>query len=341
MIVGLTYDLRADWLAAGYTDEQTAEFDREDTLEAIESALRNLGHATERIGRHEALVRRLAELEPVTPGASRATRQPWDLVFNIAEGMFGVGREAQVPCLLDAFGIPYTFSDPLVLSVTLHKAMTKRLVRDLGLPTPAFEVVESPEGFDRVALAGPLFVKPVAEGTSKGVTPRSRAETRSELAREGTALLEAFGQPVLVEEFLPGREVTVGIVGTGRDAKAVGVLEIRIHPGVEGGIYTQALKEDWHGRLEYLLARGALEEEAGALALAVWRGLGCRDGGRVDLKQDRAGRLSFIEVNPLPGLHPEHSDLPILCALAGMSYRELIGAITLSAARRITPSSPR
>ncbi|MDX2115804.1 MAG: D-alanine--D-alanine ligase, partial [Planctomycetota bacterium] len=296
MNIGLTYDLRSDWLAAGYSPQETAEFDSERTIEAIEEALRALGHRPSRIGRLDALIERLALGPPLA----------CDLVFNICEGMHGIGREAQVPAILDAFRVPYTFSDPLVMALTLHKAMTKRVVRDMGLPTPAFSVVSAPADVE-VALAQlslPIFVKPLAEGTSKGVTPRSLCTSAAQFREAAADLLARFAQPVLAEVFLPGREVTVGVVGTGVRARAVGTLEVRIRPGVEDGVYSYDLKQDFEGKLEYVLAPAELSAEAEALALSAWRGLGCRDAGRVDLKQDAAGRLSFLEVNPLAGLHP-------------------------------------
>src|SRR5512141_2211608 len=153
MKVGLTYDLRAEYLAAGYGEEETAEFDRPDTIEAIEGALRKLGHQTDRIGHVRQLVNRLA----------RGDR--WDFVFNIAEGLRGLAREAQVPSLLEAYEIPCTFSDPLVLALTLHKGLTQRVLRDMGLPTAEFFLVETEADIARVNLPFPLFAKPVAEGT--------------------------------------------------------------------------------------------------------------------------------------------------------------------------------
>lgn len=323
MIIALTYDLRTDWLAAGYTPEQTAEFDAPRTIEAIESSIADLGHTPVRIGRLHALVERLARGER------------WDLAFNIAEGMHGIGREAQVPALLDAYGIPYTFSDPLVMALTLHKAMTKRVIRDLGIATPDFTIIERPDEADAIDLRFPLFAKPIAEGTSKGITAASRLETRAALRAACERLLAEFKQPVLVETYLPGREVTVGLLGTGSRARAIGTMEVRISDQAEAGIYTQNLKEDWHGRLKYTLPDAALCEEAEAIALRVWQGLGCRDAGRVDLRQGPDGRLQFIEVNPLAGLHPEHSDLPILCGLKGIAYGELIGWIIESAMGRV------
>ena len=232
MKIGITYDLRDDYLAEGFGEEETAEFDHPKTIAAIEEALRDLGYETDRIGHIRALAKRL-----VAGGR-------WDLVFNIAEGLRGFGREAQVPALLDAYDIPYTFSDPLLLTLTLHKGMTKRVIRDLGIPTPAFAVVESPEEIAGVQLPFPLFAKPIAEGTGKGVTAASKITSRAELEGVCLTLLETFRQPVLVEAFLPGREFTVGIIGTGAEAFAPAVLEVRFLEKAEQEVYSYINKED-------------------------------------------------------------------------------------------------
>jgi D-alanine-D-alanine ligase len=319
----MTYDLRDDYLAEGYGEEETAEFDHPATIAAIEGALRDLDYETDRIGHIRALAKQLSAGER------------WDLIFNIAEGLRGFGREAQVPTLLDAYDIPYTFSDPLILTLALHKGMTKRVIRDLGIPTPDFAVIESPEEIAEIRLPFPLFAKPVAEGTGKGVTAASKITDHSGLERICRALLEAFRQPVLVEAFLPGREFTVGIIGTGREAFAPGVMEVHFTERAEKEAYSYINKEDWHGRIEYRLAADAMARMAEKTALAAWRGLGCRDGGRIDLRADANGIPHFMEVNPLAGLRPDHSDLPILCDLAGMPYRELIAGIMRSALKRI------
>ncbi len=323
MKIGITYDLRDDYLAEGYGEEETAEFDHPKTIAAIEEALRDLGYETDRIGHIRALAKRLVAGER------------WDLVFNIAEGLRGFGREAQVPALLDAYGIPYTFSDPLLLTLTLHKGMTKRVIRDLGIPTPAFAVVEFPEEIAGVRLPFPLFAKPIAEGTGKGVTAASKITDPAELEGVCRTLLETFCQPVLVEAFLPGREFTVGIIGTGAAAFAPAVLEVHFTEKAEKEVYSYINKEEWHGRIEYRLAADPMARLAEKTALAAWRGLGCRDGGRIDLRADADGIPQFMEVNPLAGLRPGHSDLPILCELAGMPYRELIAGIMRSALKRV------
>ncbi len=329
MTVGITYDLKEDYLREGMSDEEAAEFDSPATIEAIETSLRALGFATERIGHLRALLARLA------------SGGRWDLVFNIAEGVHGIGREAQIPAVLDAFLIPYTFSDPMVLGLCLHKGMAKRVVRDAGVPTPDFALVEDEGEAAGVRLAFPVFAKPVAEGTGKGISGASRAGTPAELERACAELLRRFRQPVLVETFLPGRELTVGILGTGAKARTIGALEIELRGSAEPGAYTYHNKKMYEDRVSYQLAEDAAAAEAQEVALAAWRALGCRDGGRVDIRCDAAGRPHFLEVNPLAGLHPVDSDLPILCYKRGLTYRELIAAIMESARSRLAAAAPR
>lgn len=328
MRIGLTYDLRDDYLAMGFSEEETAEFDRLSTIEAIEGALQRLGHGTDRIGHVKALAGRLV-------GGDR-----WDLVFNIAEGMYGIGREAQVPALLDAYDIPYTFSDPLVLALTLHKGLTKRVLRDGGLPTPDFREVHGPADIDAIDLPFPLFCKPLAEGTGKGIDGASLVRTPAELRATCERLLAGFRQPVLVETYLPGRELTTGITGTGALARVVGTMEVILGERAEPGAYTYTNKELWEDRVEYRLvtAEDPVVAAAETVALAAWRLLGCRDGGRLDLRCDAAGNPQLMELNPLAGLHPGHSDLPIICNLLGVPYDELIGRIVDSAAARVAPA---
>ncbi len=328
MKIGLTYDLRDDYVAMGFDSESVAEFDSPRTIEGIEDALRELGFETNRIGHIRSLVGRLAAGER------------WDMVFNIAEGVGGFGREAQIPALLEAYGIPYTFSDPLVLSLTLHKGMTKRVVRDLGLPTPDFAVVESEADLASVDLPYPLFAKPVAEGTGLGISPASRVNSRAELPGVCRGLLAKHRQPVLLETYLPGREFTVTVTGTGAEAEVLGVMEITLLEKAEPGVYSYLNKEFCDDRVTYSLADDETGREAARVALAAWRGLGCRDAGRLDLRCNESGQPSFLEVNPLAGLHPEHSDVPITCALAGVGYTELIGRIMKSACKRHGLSCP-
>jgi D-alanine-D-alanine ligase len=331
MKIGITYDLRQDYLAEGYSLEETAEFDKPETVEAIEAALVELGYQTDRIGNAKQLISRLA------------VGDRWDLVFNFAEGLYGIAREAQVPAILDVFNIPYTFSDPLVLSLALHKGITKSVVRQGGVATPDFAVVECEADIDAVDLPFPLFAKPVAEGTSKGISGASKIADRCGLREVCVDLLHKFCQPVLVETFLSGREFTVGVTGTGEAATAVGTMEILLLPEAEAEIYSYENKAKYEDRVRYRLVRAAndpLIGEVERLTLAAWRVLHCRDGGRVDVRCDAAGVPNFIEVNPLPGLNPQHSDLPIVCGFAGVSYVDLIDRIVRSARRRVEKHAP-
>ena len=332
MRIGLTYDLRSEYLARGYTEDETAEFDRAETIDAIDATLQRLGHETDRVGNAWQLVERLA-----------AGRR-WDLVFNIAEGMIGIGREAQVPALLDAYGIPYTFSDPLVMSLTLHKGMTKRVIRDAGLPTCDFTVVEYPDHIACVRFAPPYFIKPVAEGTGKGVSPKSIVRRRKDLPEACRLLLETYRQPVLVERFLPGREFTTAVIGTGRQAEVLGTMEVLLLAAAEQQVYSYHNKENSEALVRYRLLQPAddpLVADVEDIALRAWRVLGCRDAGRLDLRCDKRGRPQFIEVNPLAGMHPEHSDLPIICGLVGVTFEHLVARIVASAEQRVLPLKTR
>ncbi|MSP48871.1 MAG: D-alanine--D-alanine ligase [Alphaproteobacteria bacterium] len=326
MRVGFTYDLRDDYLKAGYNLEETAEFDSVNTIESIEGALVGLGHDVERIGNVRALAARLVE------------GRRWDLVFNIAEGMHGIGREAQVPALLDAYAIPYTFSDTLVMALTLHKGLTKHVVRAHGVPTADFAVVETPEDAERIDLPYPLFVKPVAEGTGRGIGGKSRVDGKAELMEGCREIIATYRQPAIVETFLPGREFTVGMVGEGASARSIGALEVGFLGTAESTIYGLVNKEECETRVTYTLVDDATSRAAEDVAIRAWQVLNCRDAGRIDLRCDGAGRPVFIEVNPLAGLNPLHSDLPILAAQAGIPYAKLIEMIVESAGRRVVRS---
>jgi D-alanine-D-alanine ligase len=314
----------------GWREEDVAEFDQPSTIEALEDTISSLGFRVVRIGHARSLCQCLARGEH------------WDLVFNICEGTGGRSREAHVPSILEAHGIPFTFSDPLVCAVTLDKAITKRLVRDAGLPTPRFHVVRRPADVERVDLSPPLFAKPLAEGTGKGIDLRSRLESTSQLREVCAFLLERYLQPVIVEEYLPGREFTTGILGTGAGARAIGTMEIEMLDPASKGIYSFEIKETCERTCRYSrLAEGPLKLAIEQLAVESHKVLECRDASRVDIKLDPQGNPSFLEINPLPGLHPTHSDLPMIATWEGMQYSELLRAIIDSAMTRVEASHGR
>jgi D-alanine-D-alanine ligase len=325
MLVGLTYDLKEDHpLPAGAPPDYAAEFDTAESVRAMVEALESHGHRVRCIGNVYQLVEFLTRGERV------------DIMFNMAEGVQGRSREAQVPAVLEAYHVPYTGSDPLTMALCLDKPMTKRLWQAAGLPTADFRVVD-----DGAALADggalpefPLFVKPAYEGSSKGIDLGSIVEDRAALARRVAWTRERYRQPALVETFLPGREFTVGILGTGAAAEVLEVGEVLLvtHDRVHGA----AQKEHWMARIPDKLApvEEPLRARLASLALGAYRAVGARDWGRVDLRMDRAGAPQLMEINPVAGLYPDRSSMPIVASLAGVSYEALLGAILEQAARR-------
>ncbi len=318
--IGFVYDSRDEYLAAGFSEVQVAEFDTEDTISLIEAALIRLGNRVERVGNGRKLAARLAA----------GTR--WDLVFSIAEGVSGRSREAQVPAVCELFDQPYAFSDPLTMAATLDKSVAKRLVRDAGIATAPFLVMQT----GREDLAGwrhyPAFVKPLAEGTGKGCERASLVQDEAALRNAARGLVARFQQPALVESYLPGREFTVGVVGNGADAHVIGVMEVNVNKNMEAGVYSFNNKEFCETTVTYTRPLDAEAVRTGEVALAAYRALGCRDAGRVDLRSDWNHKPVFMEINQLAGLHPTHSDLPILAEQNGISFDALL-AMILAAAR--------
>jgi D-alanine-D-alanine ligase len=323
MRIGLTYDLRSDYLKEGFSEEETAEFDKESTVEAIERELHFLGHSTERIGHILNLTKSLVE------------GKRWDFVFNISEGLYGIGREAQVPAILDAYSIPYTFSDPLVLALTLHKGMTKHVIRDCGIPTPDFIVLESAKDIKNVDLPYPLFIKPNAEGSGKGIGYNSKVNNLEELKATCADSWKEKIIPLIVETYLPGREFTVGILGSGEESFSVGAMEVLFRSNAQESVYSYDLKTNYEQYIDYALPEPEIMSSCCEMALRAWKALGCRDGGRIDVRLDANGVPNFIEVNPLAGLNDITSDLPILARMNGYDYSFIIKTIIDSAIKRM------
>jgi D-alanine-D-alanine ligase len=319
MRIGLTYDLRSWYLDRGYSMEDTAEFDKQDTVDAIEGALRKMGFDTDPIGNCFQLIEALA------------AGKTWDLVFNIAEGLYGDGRESVVPAILDQYGIPYVFSGPVILGVSLNKHLTRLIISAAGIPVSPGMLVAHPDDVEKCKLTYPLFIKPVSEGTGKGITEKSLIYSPEELKKMAEYLLGRFRQPALVEEYLPGREFTVGVVGSGEETVAIGGMEIECKDNLP---YSVEFKENYQIYCKYTPMPGEFWEECKSVAVNVWKALGGVDAGRVDVKADRTGRICFMEVNPLAGLHPVHSDLPILARLTGVDYQSLMEIIMKSAIKR-------
>jgi D-alanine-D-alanine ligase len=299
--------------------EDTAEFDKQETVDAIDGALTKMGFQTEQVGNCFQLIEALS------------SGKRWDLVFNIAEGLYGDGRESVVPAILDQYRIPYVFSGPVIMGISLNKHLTRLIVSAAGVPVSPGMIISGVNEINKCNLQYPLFIKPVSEGTGKGITEKSLINSKSDLKNMVEYLITRFNQPALVEEYLPGREFTVGVIGTGDDTAAIGGMEIECKDNLP---YSVEFKENYQIYCKYIPLASEFADECNTVAINVWKALGGVDGGRVDVKADRNGRICFMEVNPLAGLHPVHSDLPILSRLTGISYQTLMEMIMKSAIKR-------
>lgn len=326
MRIGITYDLKADGPTdADLPDDFQEEFDSPATIEAIASVLRELGHVVEKLGNGRELLERLLA-------------DPPDFVFNFAEGQ-GTSRtrEARVPAVLEMLGIPYTGSDALTMAVTLDKDCARRLVQSAGLAVPAGFVVQPDDDLDQLPAVpgGRAIVKPAWEGSSKGIRGKCVVRTVGEL-RETLEILRAdYRQPLLVEEYIEGDELTVGLVGND-PPQIVGVMRVLPNRPSADFVYSLEVKRDYLNQVRYEVPAAlpsrvfrAVEEAA----VRVHQVLSCRDVSRVDFRV-RDGVPYFLEVNPLPGLNPESSDLVILAGLAGWKYEQLIESIVNAALER-------
>jgi D-alanine-D-alanine ligase len=320
MKIGITFDLRSWYIDRGYSMDETAEFDKQETVDALENSLKLMGYETEPIGNTFQLIEALA-----------AGRR-WDVVFNIAEGLYGDGRESVVPAILDQYKIPYVFSGPVIMGVSLNKHLAKLVVAAAGVPVSPGCLMTELKDLDRCDLKYPLFVKPVSEGTGKGITEKSLVNSSKELWTMVEWILTEFRQPALVEEYLPGREFTIGIVGYGEEAIAIGGMEVICANNLP---YSVEVKENYQNYCKYRLLDADIIDECKSVALRAWKALDAVDAGRVDLKADRNGKICFIEANPLAGLNPIHSDLPILSRMYGIEYQTLMEMIMKAAIKRI------
>jgi D-alanine-D-alanine ligase len=320
MRVGLTYDLRSWYIDRGYSMDETAEFDKQETVDALDNSLKLMGHETEPIGNAFQLIEALA------------SGKRWDLVFNIAEGLYGDGRESVVPAILDQYKIPYVFSGPVIMGLSLNKHLAKLVVASAGVPVSPGYLISEINDLKKCNLEYPLFVKPVSEGTGKGITDKSLVHTPEELFQMVDWILTEFRQPALVEEYLPGREFTVGVVGYGDEAKAIGGMEVMT---INNLPYSVEVKENYQNYCSYKPLDPDISDECKSVAVRAWKALDAVDAGRVDLKADRHGHICFIEANPLAGLNPVHSDLPILARMYGIEYQTLLEMIVNEAIKRI------
>lgn len=321
--------------AVAAASDEFAEWDSPDTIDAVADALGALG----------TVVRLEANEE--FPARLRAERP--DIVFNIAEGLRGVNRESHVPAICEFFGVPYSASDPFTLSLCLDKARTKEVLAYHRVPTAPFLLVSALTAVARESLRAlqlPLFVKPVHEGSSKGITEKNFCRTLRELEEQVAFLLERYQQPVLVEEYLPGAEFTCAVLGNGPSAQVLPLVGMNFGSLPDGAlpVYGFEAKWLWDTRdrpLQIFECPADVSDDLRAritgVALDAYRVLGCRDWSRVDVRLDAHGTPNVVEVNPLPGILPDPEDnscFPKAARAAGLSYDELIQSCLRLAADR-------
>ncbi len=334
MRIGITFDLRSSGTSRpGAPDDDQEEFDSPVTIKAVAQVLRDLGHEVTELGDGKPLVEALIANPP-------------DFVFNFAEG-HGIGRsrEARVPALCEMLNIPYSGSDPLTLSTTLDKDCARRLATSYGITVPRGLVITSEA--DLTLVAGfpldcyPAILKPAWEGSSKGITKRCLVDTPEELIKVARDLARDYTQPILVEEFIAGDELTVGIIGNEKP-DIVGIMRVLPTEPTERFVYSLEIKRDWRRLVRYECPAELDSADRAAVkqaALKIYQVLGCRDVARIDFRL-RKGVPYFLELNPLPGINPESSDLVLLAQGMNWSYAQLIGRIFAAACRR-NQLSPR
>ncbi|CAD6564956.1 MAG: hypothetical protein ASARMPREDX12_004531 [Alectoria sarmentosa] len=359
LTIAFIYDEESPWQLLGLLPNQT-----DHSFKGIAAVLEALGHQVIHIDGIRDLVSHLA----------KRNHTRWDLAFNIAEGMYGLAREAQVPCLLEAYGIRFTFSDAATTSLCLDKGRTKMVLQHLGIHTAPFAIIPTGptndvtfpnrdlmieraiensrhvEGLQQY----PLFAKPIGEGTSKGILPCSKITKPEDLALTVEKLSALYGnQDILLEPFLSGREITVGILGAGEDARVIGANEYvyKSPPqpfqgdGEDDTLLNFASDHVKNAPMDtnpHMTVRSAnladpQVHNACQLALTAWKALGCRDAGRIDTRFDRMGEAGLpcvLEVNPIPGIIPDWSDLAIIATSNGFSYEGFLNEIVNSALKR-------
>jgi D-alanine-D-alanine ligase len=327
MRIGITYDLKMEVQApTGQPDDLQEEFDSPATIEAIASVLRGLNHEVVKLGDGRELLQRLLANPP-------------EFVFNLAEGQ-GVSRsrEARVPAVLEMLGIPYTGSDPLTLAVTLDKDCAKRLVQAHGIAVPKGVMVYSEDALGAAVQSQhcfPVIVKPAWEGSSKGIRAHCVVDNPGRLVAVVESLRRDHRQPILIEEFIDGDELTVGIIGND-PPQVLGTMRVLPQQKEERFVYDLEVKRDFRRRVRYetpALLTATQSSDVERAALHAYHALGCRDVARVDFRL-RDGVPYFLEVNPLPGLNPESSDLVILAKGCGWTYAQLIEATVQAALDR-------
>ena len=335
MRIGLAFDLKNSILTEqGSPDDILEEYDSPETIEGIASVLENHGH-------------QVYKLVGCIYFINNILTTPVDFVFNISEGLGHFrSREAQVPSILEMLNIPYAGSDPLCLAVSLDKPLTKKIAASSGITTPRWRVINNSQDIYAAGWTGfpfPAFIKPAHEGSSKGIRLFSRINNEEELFRLAPELIKDYKQPVLVEEFIEGDEITVGVIGNSQ-LNILGIMRVMPRKPTGDFIYSLEVKRDWERQVEYECPAKLNElttRKIENFSRQIFRELDCRDFARIDFKLNRSGEPYFLEINPLAGLNPGSSDLPIMIRRQGIQYEDLIMNILNTALERCNLCVPK
>ncbi len=327
MKIGLAYDLKDEVASTpNLPEDALEEYDSPETIEAITAVIESMGHSVIKLGGGREFLANILQSKV-------------DFVFNISEGQGNYkSREAQVPSALEMLGVPYSGSDPQCLTICLDKPLTKTLVATAGVRTPRWHLVADCKQLSNITTDVPLpaFVKPAYEGSSKGIRLGSRVETAEQAYEIAAGLLEKYQQPVMIEEFISGDEVTVGLLGNYPPA-VVGIMRVLPKQNNTHFIYSLEVKREYEQLVDYECPAHldtATLKEITDFSLTVFKLLGCRDFARLDFKLDPQGVPHFLEINPLAGLNPKSSDLPIMAYKLGWTYQSLVTAILNTALQR-------
>ena len=328
MKIGLAYDLKEEvTLDQEHPEDALEEYDSLETVDNIAAALEYLGHSVVKLSGGRKFLTNILQSDV-------------DFVFNISEGRGNYrSREAQIPAILEMLDIPYSGSDPQCLAISLDKPLTKKLVQAAGVCTPRWQVVSDRRELEKVCQDSfplPAFIKPAFEGSSKGIRLGCRVEDSEQMARVTAAILKQYQQPVMVEEFISGDEVTVGVVGNS-PPQIVGIMRILPKKRSSNFVYSLEVKRDWQNQVDYecpAQLEAKVLKKIADFSLRAFDTLGCRDFARLDFRLDQKGMPCFLEINPLPGLNPKSSDLPILAYKMGWNYRGLISSVLNAALER-------
>ena len=333
MKIGITYNLKDELSPGAVLNEEIAEeYDTPHTIDSICEIFSKNGHEPVRLGGGIDIIDRLRN-------------EKVNIVFNIAEGCHGRNRESHIPAILEMLDIPYTGSDPLALGATLDKTMTKKIAYKAGIPTPRYMAVHKLEDLQSVGrkLHYPMIVKPAWEGSSKGIYNSSKVGRRNELDKNIKLLFEKYpGQPVLIEEYIEGREITVGVIGN-EPPHILGLMEIvnKVSPG-DDIFYSLDTKRDWKNLVDYESPpdiNRIMERHIRHYALMAYKEFDCRDVARIDFRISKHNKIFMLELNPLPGLSPEYADLVIMARKNGIEYENLIMSILNNAIARYKHSN--